>query len=98
MFWHISKIKEATITTLSCVLRLVPDRLPGKVRLGRMLLRPCLARRPAVLRDRAECTYILPSYAEPMAQDIFTFGSYGSSAPKDWFGWTASNVSVRGPS
>ena len=60
---------EAMVATLSGVLRLIPDRLPGKTRLGRMLLRP-------FLRDRAGCTYVLPSYAEPMAQQIFTFGGY----------------------
>jgi FkbM family methyltransferase len=41
-----------------------------------MLLRPMMSRRPAVLKDRGGCTYVLPSYAEPMAQHIFTFGAY----------------------
>jgi FkbM family methyltransferase len=76
MFWHKLNIAETGTSVLSCALRLVPDRLPGKVRLGRMLLRPFLSLTPAVLKDRAGCTYILPSYAEPIAQDIFTFGAY----------------------
>jgi FkbM family methyltransferase len=67
---------EAIVSTLSGVLRLIPDRLPGKTRLGRMLLRPFRSHAPAVLKDRAGCTYVLPSYAEPMAQQIFTFGGY----------------------
>ena len=69
-------VAETVTSVLSCALRLIPDRLPGKVRLGRMLLRPFVSQVPAVLKDRAGCTYILPSYAEPMAQDIFTFGAY----------------------
>jgi FkbM family methyltransferase len=64
----------AAIATLSWVLSLIPD-LPGKLRLGRILLRPFLSRAPAVLKDRAGCTYVLPSYAETMAQHIFTFGA-----------------------
>src|SRR5262245_41608878 len=67
---------EAIVSTLSVALRLIPDRLPGKTRLGRMLLRPFRPHAPAVLRDRAGCIYVLPSYAEPMAQQIFTFGGY----------------------
>jgi FkbM family methyltransferase len=67
---------DAAITALSGALRLVPDRLPGKTRLGRMLLGPFQSRKPAVLKDRAGCIYVLPSYAEPMAQHIFTFGAY----------------------
>src|SRR5262249_55053239 len=67
---------DAAITLLSGALRLIPDRLPGKTRIGRMLLRPFCSRTPAVLKDRAGCTYMLPSYAEPIAQHIFTFGSY----------------------
>jgi hypothetical protein len=76
MCWNTSKITEAAITTLSWMLWLVPDRLPGKTRLGRMLLCPFLSQTPAVLKDRDGWTYVLPSYAEPMAQDIFTFGAY----------------------
>lgn len=55
---------------------LLPDRLQGKARLGRMMLRPFLDRTPAVLKDRAGRTYVLPSYAEPIAQHIFTYGAY----------------------
>jgi FkbM family methyltransferase len=68
---------ETAITTLlSRMLGLVPDRLPGKARLGRLMLRPFLSRTPAVLKDRAGYTYVMPSYAEPIAQSIFTFGAY----------------------
>jgi len=67
---------EAVITTLSGVLRLIPDRLPGKTRLGRMLLRPFQSQAPAILKDRAGCIYVMPSYAEPTALYIFTFGAY----------------------
>ena len=67
---------ETAINTLSAALRLIPDRLRGKARVGRMLLRPFLSWRPAILRDRAGSTYVLPSYAEPMAQYIFTFGAH----------------------
>jgi FkbM family methyltransferase len=41
-----------------------------------MLLSPFLSRMPAILKDRAGCTFVLPSYAEPIAQHIFTFGTY----------------------
>jgi FkbM family methyltransferase len=41
-----------------------------------MMLRPFLDRTPAVLKDRAGRTYVLPSYAEPIAQHIFTYGAY----------------------
>ena len=47
-----------------------------------MLLRPFMSRNPATLKDRAGCTYVLPSYAEPIAQDIFTFGTYESGTQK----------------
>jgi FkbM family methyltransferase len=67
---------EAAITTLSGVLWLIPDRLPGKIRLGRMLLRPFRSQAPAVLKDRAGCIYVMPSYAEPTALHTFTFGAY----------------------
>jgi FkbM family methyltransferase len=67
---------EATINTLSGLLRLIPDVLPGKTRLGSMLLRPFQSQAPAVLKDRAGCTYVMPSYAEPTALHIFTFGAY----------------------
>jgi FkbM family methyltransferase len=67
---------EWAIATLSGVLRLIPDRLPGKTRLGRILLRPFQSQAPAVLKDRAGCTYVMPSYAEPTALHIFTFGAY----------------------
>jgi hypothetical protein len=73
---------DAAITALSGALRLVPDRLPGKTRLGRMLLGPFQSRKPAVLKDRAGCIYVLPSYAEPMAQHIFTFGTYERETQK----------------
>jgi FkbM family methyltransferase len=76
MSWYSSKITETAIPTLSGVLRAVPDRLPGKARLGRMLLRPFLYEKPAVLKDRAGYTYVLPSYAEPISEHIFTFGAY----------------------
>jgi FkbM family methyltransferase len=76
MSWKGSTIIEIGITALSWMLRLIPDRLPGKARFGRTLLRPMLSRRPAVLKDRGGRTYVLPSYAEPIAQHIFTFGAY----------------------
>lgn len=41
-----------------------------------MLLHPFRFHTPAVLKDRAGCTYVLPSYAEPIAQHLFTFGAY----------------------
>ena len=69
-------VLEARIAILVGLLRVVPDRVPGKTRLGRMLLRPFLSRSPCILTDRAGCTYVLPSYAEPIAQHIFTFGAY----------------------
>ena len=65
---------ETVIGTLSTVMRLIPDRLPGKARVGRMLLHPFLSQKPGFLRDRAGCSYVLPSYAEPLAEYIFTFG------------------------
>jgi FkbM family methyltransferase len=71
-----SSVAEAAITVLSSVLKLIPDRLPGKTRLGRMLLRPFRSQAPAVLKDGAGYTYRMPSYAEPTALHIFTFGAY----------------------
>ena len=67
---------EAAISALSAAMRLLPDCLPGKTRLGRMLLGPFLSRTPALLNDCFGCSFVLPSYAEPMAQHIFTFGAY----------------------
>ena len=67
---------ETAITVLSNMLRLVPDRVPGKTRLGRMLLNPFLSRVPGVLTDLDGCSFLLPSYAEPIAQHLFTFGEY----------------------
>jgi FkbM family methyltransferase len=67
---------SATIRTLSWLLWRVPDGLPGKTRLGHMLLRPFRSRRPATLNDSGGCSFVLPSFAEPIAQDIFTFGAY----------------------
>jgi FkbM family methyltransferase len=67
---------EVGIAVLSGLLRAIPDRMPGKTRLGRMLLRPFLSRSPGVLTDRAGYTYSVPSYAESIAQHIFTFGAY----------------------
>jgi Met-10+ like-protein len=58
------------------LLRLIPDQGPGKTRLGRILLHPFRFQTQAVLKDRTKCTYILPSYAEPIAQHLFTFGAY----------------------
>lgn len=55
---------------------MVPDGMPGKTRLGRLILRPFMSRKPALLKDRFACRYHLPSYAEPIAQHIFTFGVY----------------------
>jgi hypothetical protein len=71
-----TKMHEAIISVLSATMRLLPDRLPGKTRLGRTLLRPFLSRTPALLNDCFGCSFVLPSYAEPMAQHIFTFGAY----------------------
>jgi len=67
---------KAAITTLSGLLRLIPDRLPGKIRLGSMLLRPFRSQATAVLKDRAGRTFVMPSYAEPTAQNLFTFGAH----------------------
>ena len=67
---------ETVIGTLSTAMRLIPDRLPAKARVGRMLLHPFLSQKPAFLRDRAGCSYVLPSNAEPIAEYIFTFGAH----------------------
>jgi FkbM family methyltransferase len=71
-----SKIVHVAVSILSILLRFIPDQAPGKTRLGRILLHPFRFQTPAVLKDRTKCTYVLPSYAEPMAQHIFTFGAY----------------------
>jgi len=65
----------------SCVQRL-PDALPGKTRLGRYLLRLLAGRSPATLRDRLGCIYELPSYAEAIALELFTFGAYQRDTQK----------------
>src|SRR5262245_5066329 len=67
---------DAMIAALSGIIRAVPDWIPGKTRLGRMALRPFMARSPAVMTDRIGCTYVLPSYRETIAQHLFTFGAY----------------------
>ncbi len=41
-----------------------------------MLLRPFLSKKFAVLMDSTGCTYVMPSYSEPIAQHLFTFGAY----------------------
>jgi hypothetical protein len=70
------KLSDSIFVALSWLVRAIPDHMLGKTRLGRMLLRPFLSKTPAVIRDRAGCTFVLPSYAEPIAQQIFTFGTY----------------------
>jgi hypothetical protein len=70
------------VSVLSRFLRLVPDHVPGKTRLGRMLLRPFIGIKPASLGDRQRCSYVLPSYAEPIAQHLFTYGAYESATLK----------------
>jgi FkbM family methyltransferase len=57
--------------------RLIPDSLPGKTRVARILLRPFIDdTRPAVLPDRFGNTLSLPSLREPMALGLFAFGIY----------------------
>jgi len=41
-----------------------------------MLLRPFQSEKLAVLMDLAGCTYVMPSYSEPIARHLFTFGAY----------------------
>ena len=69
-------VSSAMVSALSWLLRFLPDHVPGKTRIGRWLLRPFLRIRPALLRDWKRCNYVLPSYAEPIAQHLFTFGAY----------------------
>jgi FkbM family methyltransferase len=56
--------------------RLLPDYMPGKTRLGRWLICPFRRIKPALLEDGQRFSYILPSYVEPIAQHLFTFGAY----------------------
>lgn len=77
-----TRVAAAMIAVLSRLLRLVPDHVPGKSRLGRWLLRPFFLVKPALLKDGQGCTYALPSYAEPIAQHLFTFGAYESDTVK----------------
>jgi hypothetical protein len=57
------------------LVRLIPDALPGKTRVARILLRPFIDdNRPALLPDRFGNTLSLPSRREPMALSLFAFG------------------------
>jgi FkbM family methyltransferase len=76
MCWQRLTKPETIVALLSAAVGTIPNRVPGKARFGRTLLRPFLSISPAVLGDRGGCCYILPSYAEPIAEHIFTFGAY----------------------
>lgn len=67
---------EVAVRIFSILLRLIPDRMPGKGRIGRLLLSPFKSSRSVVLQDRNGYIYRLPSYCEPIAAEIFAFGAY----------------------
>lgn len=67
---------NVSVGVLSKLLWLIPNGLPGKTRLGQALLRPFLSKEPATLNDSFGCSFVLPSFAEPIALEIFTFGAY----------------------
>jgi FkbM family methyltransferase len=77
-----ARMVESSVNFLSWLVSHVPDGLPGKTRLGRMLLHPFASQRAITLRDRNGCRYLLPSLAEPIGQDIFTFGAYEAGTQK----------------
>src|SRR5271165_2502584 len=56
------------------VVRAVPDRLRGKMRLARLALRPFLNGRMARIPDRFGNVLHVPSLEEPMSEGLFGFG------------------------
>jgi FkbM family methyltransferase len=73
---------DLVIAILSWVIRRIPEKTPGKTRIGRLLLGAFRARKPAFLTDILGCSFVLPSYAEPMALEIFAFGTYESGTQR----------------
>jgi FkbM family methyltransferase len=73
-----ARIVAAVVAALSRLVRMLPNGTPGKTRLGRRLLWFFRGVKPAML-DGWRCRYILPSYVEPIAQHLFTFGAYEKS-------------------
>jgi FkbM family methyltransferase len=58
------------------VMRAIPDRLPGKMRLARFALRPFLNGGAASVPDRFGNVLHLPSLEEPISVGLFAFGVY----------------------
>lgn len=75
-------MNQFMIDALASLLWAIPNRTPGKGRLGRLLLAPFEGHSPALIRDRAGNSFLAPSYAEPIIQDIFTFGAYEAGIQK----------------
>lgn len=58
------------------VVRVVPDRLRGKMRLARLALRPFLNGKMVRIPDRFGNVLHLPSLQEPIWVGLFAFGVY----------------------
>ena len=62
----------APLRWIARLLRALPTRLPGKIRIASALLR----NRPGTVSDRFEHAIAVPSLREPIAQQLFANGSY----------------------
>src|SRR5690349_1043354 len=58
------------------LMRIIPDRLPGKTRIARFVLRFYMAERSVHLSDRFGNLLLLPSLQEPIALHLFAFRVY----------------------
>jgi len=61
---------------MRCLVRAIPDKLPGKTRVARVALLPFRGKRPVRLRDRFGNALWCPSLEEPIAAAIFAAGVY----------------------
>src|SRR5262249_16622009 len=82
VLFHSGRLVEPMIQISASFIQRLPDALPGKTRLGRYLLRLLAGRSPATLQDHLGCIFELPSCAEAIALELFTFGAYQRDTQK----------------
>ena len=68
--------RERIAQPVQTLLRIVPDRLPGKARLVRAILRPFRSRGPIVVRDLYGNDLWCPSVEETIAATLVSRGVY----------------------
>ena len=71
-----SDTQAIALDALSRIMRVVPNSLPGKTRLARLVLRPFSQRHPFFLSDRFGNRLAVPSLKEPISVGLFACGVY----------------------